>query len=270
MTLEKSQPFGVLAIGGSDSGGAAGIQADMKSLTALKTYGMSVITVVTAQNSVSVEAIQPLSAEFVAAQMDAVLSDYRVDAVKTGFIGRVDLIVTIAAKLREFQLKNLVIDPVLVDHRNRPMFAPEVTDAYISQLLPLADVVTPTSFEGALLTGSHRPEPATLDWNERIARSLHALGPQHVLVKAGRYGGESIDLLFDGQQFMRFSSPWIDTENTHGSGDTLSAALCAYLAQGNDMRSAVRLASRFTVNAIQQGASWKLGQGHGPVAHFSY
>jgi hydroxymethylpyrimidine/phosphomethylpyrimidine kinase len=268
MTVEDIQPFAVLTIGGSDSGGAAGIQADLKTLTALKTYGMSVITAVTAQNSVNVEAIQPLSAEFVAAQLEAVMSDYRVDAVKTGFIGRVDLIVSIAAKLRDHKLKKIVVDPVLVDHRHRPMFSTDVARAYATHLLPVADVVTPTGYEAALLADIPRPKPATLAWHEKVARSLHALGPQHVLIKTGRFGADSVDILYDGQQFTRFSSPWINTDNTHGSGDTLSAALCAFLAKGNGMETAVQRANQFTANAIRGGANWKLGQGHGPLAHF--
>lgn len=261
-------PVKVLTVAGSDSGGAAGLQADLKTLTALRAYGMSVVTVVTAQNSISLETMQPLSADLVAAQLDAVLSDYGADAVKTGFIGRADLIATIAAKLRLYQLTNIIIDPVLVDHRDRPMFAQEVTGAYVSHLLPLADLVTPTSHEAALLAGYPYPEDTALDWVESVARTLHGLGPKHVLIKAGRFGRESVDIFYDGVKFSRFSSPWIETENTHGSGDTFSAAVCACLAQGESMRSAVERAHRFTANAIQRAANWELGRGHGPLAHF--
>ncbi|MFQ5400358.1 MAG: bifunctional hydroxymethylpyrimidine kinase/phosphomethylpyrimidine kinase [Anaerolineae bacterium] len=262
------EPAKVLTIGGSDSGGAAGLQADLKTFTALGVYGMSVVTVVTAQNSVSVEAVQSLPAGFVAAQLEAVLSDYGAAAVKTGFIGRVDLIETVAAGLRARHPGYSVIDPVLVNHRGQPMFAPEVTRAYRELLLPLADLVTPNKHEAALLADSPLPEQVTPRWLSEVARCLHALGPRYVLVKGGRKGEEMVDVLYDGERAHLLRAKRIETRNTHGSGDTLSAAVCAYLAQGETMETAVRQARQFTLRAIQRAAYWQLGRGHGPVSHW--
>lgn len=261
------QPTIVLTIAGSDSGGAAGLQADLKTLTLLGVYGMSVITAVTAQNSVRVEAVSELPAAFVSAQLDAVLSDYGASAVKTGFLGRVDLIATIAQHIQRYRLKHVVIDPVLVNHRGQAMFAPEITQAYITELLPLADVVTPNRYEAALLSGVPMPETFSLSWLKHVAERILLHGAKHVLIKGGRHATESEDLLFDGTNHVTFTSPWIDTRNTHGAGDTLSAALGAYLAKGRGMKQAVIEARRFTYLAIFRAARWQLAEGHGPVAH---
>lgn len=258
-----NEPVKLLTIAGSDSGGAAGMQADLKMWAALGTYGMSVVTVVTAQNSVAVTAVHPLPADFVAAQLDAVLSDYGTDAVKTGFIGRVDLIQTIAAKLRQYKLTHIVIDPVLVNHKGQAMFPPEVTQAYIDHLLPLADLITPNRREAELLTG--KPVSSLVDMETAVTH-LHALGPKNILLKGGHDGDELVDLFFDGRSPVKLRSPHIDTPNTHGSGDTLSAAVCAFLAKGEEMATAVHLAHSFTYEAIQRAAQWQLGHGHGPVA----
>jgi hydroxymethylpyrimidine/phosphomethylpyrimidine kinase len=258
-----NEPVKVLTIGGSDSGGAAGLQADLKTWAALGVYGMSVLSVVTAQNSVAVTAVHPLPADFVAAQLDAVLTDYGANAIKTGFIGRVDLIKTIAAKLRQHQLTNIVIDPVLVNHKGQAMFPLEVVQAYIDYLLPLADLITPNRREAELLTGlpaNSRAEMAT------AVTHLHALGPPNMLLKGGRDGDEMVDLFFDGRSSIQLRSPHIDTQNTHGSGDTLSAAVCAFLAKGERMETAVYRAHQFTHQAIQRAAHWQIGHGHGPVA----
>lgn len=258
-----NEPIKVLTIAGSDSGGAAGLQADLKTWAALGVYGMSVVTVVTAQNSVAVTAVHPLPPDFVAAQLDAVLSDYGAVAVKTGFLGRVDLIQTIAAKLRQYQIGSIVIDPVLVNHKGQAMFPPEVTQAYIDHLLPLADLLTPNRREAELLTGF--PVNSLAEMATAVPH-LHTLGPQNILLKGGRDGDELVDLFFDGRSPIQLRSPTIDTPNTHGSGDTLSAAVCAYLAKGEGLETAVHHAHQFTQQAIQRAAHWQLGHGHGPVA----
>ena len=258
-----NEPVKVLTIGGSDSGGAAGLQADLKTWVALGVYGMSVVTVVTAQNSMAVTAVHPLPADFVAAQLDAVLSDYGADGVKTGFIGSVDLIQSVATKLRQYQLNNIVIDPVLVNHKGQAMFSAEVMQAYIDHLLPLADLLTPNRREAELLTGLPVNNVA-----EMVTAVTHllSLGPQNIFLKGGRVGDEMIDIFFDGRSPIQLRSPHIDTQNTHGSGDTLSAAVCAFLAKGMDMGTAVHQAHQFTQQAIQRAAHWQLGHGHGPVA----
>lgn len=208
-----------------------------------------------------------MPAGFVTAQLDAVLSDYGAAAVKTGFIGRADLISTIAARLRHYALAHVVVDPVLVNHKGVSMFPPEVTQAYVKHLLPLAELITPNRHEAALLAGvpvESRTEMAT------AARQLHALGPQNVLIKGGREGNEVIDVLFDGVSTTWWRTSRIDTNNTHGSGDTLSAAVCVFLAQGLAMKTAVRQAQQLTAAAIGRAAGWKLGQGHGPVAQWLF
>jgi hydroxymethylpyrimidine/phosphomethylpyrimidine kinase len=247
----------VLTIAGSDSGGAAGLQADLKTFTAIGVYGMSVVTVVTAQNSVRVAAVHNLPAEFVAAQLDAVLSDYGAAAVKTGFVGRVDLMQTIAHSVSAYHLANIVIDPVLVNHRGEAMFPAEVTQAYVEHLVPLANLVTPNRREAALLTG-RRVE--SLTEMATAAIHIHALGAQNVLVKGGQEGNEKVDVFFDGRQVNYLRGPRIETQNTHGSGDTLSAAIGAYLAQGMTMAKAIAKAHHFTAVAIEKAATWQLGQ----------
>jgi len=259
-------PVKVLTIAGSDSGGAAGLQADLKTFTRLGAYGMSVVTTVTAQNSVRVEAVHPLPVAFVMAQLNAVLTDYGTAAVKTGFIGRADLVEALARQLAHFSPRYLVVDPVLVNHQGHSMFPPAVTQAYIDHLLPLADLVTPNLEEAALLAG--RPIPTVPDMTA-AAQSIHALGPRWVLLKGGRAGSKIVDILTDGVQTWTLSTPFLDTENTHGSGDTLSAAVCALLAQGNSMVEAVKRAHAFTAAAIKGAAGWQMGAGHGPINHWS-
>lgn len=270
IALRRQQPFGwetmdepvkVLTIGGSDSGGAAGVQADLRAWAALGAYGLCALTNVTAQNSVQVAGVWPVSAEFLALQLTTVLSDYGADAVKTGFIGRVDLIQACAASLRQLTCP-IVIDPVLVNQHGQPMFSPEVVAAYRQWLLPLATIVTPNCHEAALLTGLAL---ATWDDLATAARRLHAEGARYVLIKRWRVADMSEDWLFDGRAFTPWRAPWLPGVNTHGSGDTLSAALTAYLGQGRSMAEAVSQAHALTARALQAGADWQLGRGHGPV-----
>jgi hydroxymethylpyrimidine/phosphomethylpyrimidine kinase len=259
-----SEPAKVLTIAGSDSGGAAGLQADLKTFSALGVYGMSVITVVTAQNSVHVVATQPLPPPFVTQQLDAVLSDYGAQAVKTGFLGSAATISAVAARLRAYRPQHLVVDPVLVNHRGETMFAAAVTAAYRAHLLPLADLITPNGAEAGLL--ADRVVTSTADMAE-AARTLHAAGPAHVLISGGREGNVMVDLFYDGRRPSLLRTPRIATENTHGSGDTLSAAVVALLARGLPMAEAVRRAHAFTARAIAGAAAWQLGAGHGPLNH---
>lgn len=267
MIGRMSQPIPLLTIAGSDSGGAAGLQADLKTWAALGVYGMSAISAVTAQNSERVAAVHYLPPEMIAAQIDAVLSDYGAAALKTGFLGRVEVVAVVAERLKYWLWGGLatrpilVIDPVLVNHRGESMFAPEVAAAYRELLLPLADLVTPNRAEAALLgliDDQHRLTPTTLPKPDM-------LGPTRILLKGVRRGEEMIDVYWDGQTATELPQPRIDTINTHGSGDTLSAAVCAYVAQGYAWAEAVRRARAFTHAAIGRGAAWRLGAGHGPV-----
>jgi len=267
MIGHMSQPIPLLTIAGSDSGGAAGLQADLKTWAALGVYGLSAITAVTAQNSVRVQQLHYLPPAMIAAQIDAVLSDYGAAAIKTGFLGRVEIIEVVAERLRYWMGRGLparptlVIDPVLVNHRGEAMFAPEVTRAYREWLFPLADLVTPNRAEAALLgliDDGHRLAPTTLLESDMS-------GSMRILLKGVQRGDEMIDVYHDGQTVTELPQPRIDTINTHGSGDTLSAAVCAYVAQGHAWPEAIRRAQAFTHAAIGRGAGWRLAAGHGPV-----
>jgi hydroxymethylpyrimidine/phosphomethylpyrimidine kinase len=261
------EPVKLLTIGGSDSGGAAGIQADLKTWTALGGYGMSVLTAVTAQNSLTVQEVAWMTPQFVQAQLEAVLSDYGATAVKTGFLGRTELVITTAALLQKYKPAHIVIDPVLVNHRGQQMFPDLVRQLYLAYLLPLADLVTPNLVEAAVLL-----QTSSIDSFSRIrsaAHRLHQIGAKHVLIKGFRDGADRVDVLFNGAQFTDFRQPHIKTQNTHGAGDTLSAAICAFLVQGVGMETAVAQAQKFSHRAIQLAAGWQLGSGHGPLALFS-
>lgn len=257
----------VLTIAGTDSGGAAGLTADLRTFAALGVYGLCAITAVTAQDSERVTAVQFLPPDFVAVQMAVVLADYGATAVKTGFIGREETIEAVAAQLALYQPRWLVVDPILVNQHAQPMFSPDVVEAYRAYLLPLADLITPNWHEAALLTHSSLPNEANkLPWLAETGRALHALGPRHVLIKGLPLGSEVVDLLFDDKQEHIRRVPRLETANTHGSGDTLSAAAAAFLARGEaEVASAVAQAQQFTQQAIQRGAHWQMGVGHGPV-----
>lgn len=263
-----SNPFPLLTIAGSDSGGAAGLQADLKTWAAFgsRVYGMSAVTAVTAQNSERVAAVHYLPPAMVAAQIDAVLSDYGAAAVKTGFLGRVDIIEAVTGRLaywREWSTLRpfIVIDPVLVNHRGEAMFGPEVAAAYRELLFPLADLVTPNATEAALLE-------MTSD-ERRMTSSGSGIGASRVLIKGVSRGDQIIDIYRDGREWVELPQPRIDTINTHGSGDTLSAAVCAYRVMGHEWPDAIRRAQVFVHAAIRRGAGWRLGAGHGPLGHFS-
>lgn len=267
-----NNPIPLLTIAGSDSGGAAGLQADLKTWTALGAYGMSAITAVTAQNSARVVAVHYLPPEFVAAQIDAVLSDYGAAAIKTGFLGRVAIIEAVAERLAHWRDSAppdkpiaLVVDPVLVNHRGEAMFGPEVVAAYRDRLLPLADLITPNVAEASLLWGNASDGPRTIADALVLVRRL----PSAVLLKGLRRDNAIIDLHWDGHDARELSRPRIDTANTHGSGDTLSAAICAFHARGHDWVEAIELACAFTHAAIRRGANWRLGAGHGPLGHMT-
>jgi hydroxymethylpyrimidine/phosphomethylpyrimidine kinase len=255
-----------LTIAGTDSGGAAGLAADLRTFAALEVYGLCAITAVTTQDSERVTAVQFMPPDLVAAQMAVVLADYGAAAVKTGLIGREETIEAIATQLALYQPRWLVVDPVLVNHHAQPMFSPDVVEAYRAHLLPLASLITPNWHEAALLTYSPLPgEEKKLPWLAQTARALHALGPHWVLIKGLPIGSEVVDLLFDGEAEQVRRVPRLETANTHGSGDTLSAAVAAYLAKGEGMETAVDHAQQFTHQAIQRGANWRMGAGHGPV-----
>ncbi len=260
----SEKPAKALTIAGSDSGGAAGLQADLKTFTALGVYGMSAVTAITAQNSAEVRAVHSLPAMLVAAQIEAVLSDYRADALKTGFIGNAGLIAKIAESLAIFGPPPLVVDPVLVNHRGEAMFGDDVIAAYLTYLAPFARLITPNAREAGLLAGM---SVRTVEEAGRAAAAIRQSGAAAALITGLVAGEEVLDLLDDGEQHL-FRSPRIVTQNTHGSGDTLSAAITAFLAQGEELLPAVERARSYTFEAIRRAAGWRLGAGHGPLAHF--
>ncbi len=270
-----TQPLPLLTIAGSDSGGAAGLQADLKTWTALGCYGMSAITAVTAQNSARVAGVHTLPPAFVVAQIDAVLSDYGAAAIKTGFLGRVEIVEAVAERLAHWAggglptRPTIVVDPVLVNHRGEAMFGPEVAAAYRELLFPLAGLITPNRHEaGMLLTeeGMARLEDGQIGTNSQTLNL--PFSPARILLKGQRRGDEIVDVYSDGQERLELARPFIATANTHGSGDTLSAAICAYRALGHDWPEAIHRAGAYTHAAIGRGAAWRLGAGHGPLGHF--
>jgi len=254
-------PPRVLAIAGSDSGGGAGIQADLKTMLALGVHGMTVITAVTAQNSVGVQGYWELPADAVAAQLDSVLGDIGAQAVKTGMLASALLVGTVCDALAEVAAP-VVVDPVAVSKHGDSLLSAGTLEAVRERLLPLATVVTPNLLEAGLLTGM------TI-WHEAemlaAAQQINAMGPQWVLVKGGHLPGNPVDLLFDGERVIRFPGDRIDSVHTHGTGCTLASAIAARLALGDDVPTAVKAAKAYVTGAIAGG--FALGAGIGPVDH---
>ena len=250
-----------LTIAGSDSGGGAGIQADLKVFFALGCHGMSALTALTAQNTVAVAGIQEVAPDFVYEQVRAVATDIGVDAAKTGMLASAPIVEAAARALRDFDISTVVVDPVFVSkHRDR-LLAEEAVTALKGELFPLATLITPNLFEASALLEA---EVSTLEEMQAAARELAALGPRAVLVKGGHLpGDEAIDVLWDGTAATELRGPRYDTEDTHGTGCALSAAITAYLARGDDLHSAVTRAKEFIGGAIDQ--SLRLGSGYGPV-----
>lgn len=258
-----------LTIAGSDSGGGAGIQADLKTFSALGCYGMSVITALTAQNTVAVTAIHPAPSEFIAQQIDAVMEDIGVDAVKIGMLHSSEVIRTVAERLRRYQAPNIVVDPVMVAKSGDRLLQEEAVAALKDELIPLATVITPNLPEASVLLG--RPIRDEVEM-EQACRELGRLGPQAVLLKGGHLTGQrSPDLLYlrgDDKPTV-LDAERIETRNTHGTGCTLSSAIAALLARGYTILEAVQAAKTYLTQALRAGAAYTLGSGRGPVHHFS-
>lgn len=258
----------VLTIAGSDSGGGAGVQADIKTISANGCYAMSVITALTAQNTLGVKGIHPVPVEFVAAQMEAVLSDIGVDAVKIGMLFSPELIKTVADNLHKFGIKTIVLDPVMVAQSGDTLIEQEAIQALQEYLIPMAMLITPNLPEAAVLLGRGIPTPADV---EQAAKDLAKSGCGGVLIKGGHFeDGDSNDCLWltKEERMVVLPGKRIPTRNNHGTGCTLSSAIAAYLARGNSMEEAVRLAKEYITGAIRAGADYIIGHGHGPVHHF--
>jgi hydroxymethylpyrimidine/phosphomethylpyrimidine kinase len=254
-------PPRVLAIAGSDSGGGAGMQADLKTLLALGVHGMTVITAVTAQNSVGVQGYWELPAEAVAAQLDSVLGDIGAQAIKTGMLASAVLVGTVCDALAEVAAP-VVVDPVAVSKHGDSLLSAGTLEAVRERLLPLATVVTPNLLEAGLLTGMTIGSEAEM---LAAARRINAMGPQWVLVKGGHLPGRPVDLLSDGDRVIRYPGDRIDSVHTHGTGCTLASAIAARLALGDDVPTAVKAAKAYVTGAIAAG--FPLGVGIGPVDH---
>jgi hydroxymethylpyrimidine/phosphomethylpyrimidine kinase len=256
-----SAPPRVLAIAGSDSGGGAGIQADLKTMLALGVHGMTVVCAVTAQNSLGVQGYWELPPEAVRAQLDSVLTDIGAQAVKTGMLASAAIVDVACDALSEVAAP-VVVDPVAVSKHGYSLLSDGTLDAVRERLLPLATVVTPNLLEAGLLTGMTVSDEAQM---LTAARMIIAMGPQWVLVKGGHLAGSPVDLLFDGNQLIRFPGQRIASVHTHGTGCTLATAIASGLAKGQDVPGAVRTAKEFVTGAIAAG--FPLGAGIGPVDH---
>jgi hydroxymethylpyrimidine/phosphomethylpyrimidine kinase len=258
----------VLTIAGSDSGGGAGIQADLKTIAANGCYGMSVITALTAQNTLGVTGIHAVPVEFVAAQMEAVLEDLGVDAVKIGMLFSPELIRVVAEQLKKFEIRTIVLDPVMVAQSGDYLLKNEAIDALKQYLIPLAELITPNLPEASVLLGREIAAEAEF---AGAAIELAGFGCRNVLIKGGHLeSGASDDCLYLGseQRIVTFPGKRIPTRNNHGTGCTLSSAIASFLAKGETMVTAVGHAKEYITGAIRAGADYSLGKGHGPVHHF--
>ena len=254
----------VLTIAGSDSGGGAGIQADLKTFAAHGVYGMSAITAVTAQNTERVTHVHVLPAAMVAAQIDAVASDIRIDAVKTGMLADAAIVEIVAAALVRWRLPHLVVDPVMVAKSGDHLLEPAAAAAVRKVLLPLATIVTPNRSEAEVLAGR---TVATIADAREAARRMTDAGCRAVVIKGGHFEGPRlVNLLFDGRDFTEIVTERVHTRNTHGTGCTFAAALAAQLATGRTLTTAVQDATEYVAGAIAHAAP--VGRGHGPVNHF--
>ena len=267
-TNQTREYFKVLTIAGSDSGGGAGIQADLKTFAAIGCYGMSVITALTAQNTKGVTAIHPLPPSFAVEQMSAVFTDIGADAVKIGMLYSAELIEAVSEMLNKYRARNIVLDPVLVAQSGDKLLQDDAIQAIKDHLMPVADVVTPNLPEAEVLLGQ---KIASFEDMQRAARSLAQFGSRSVLIKGGHLEeSQSTDLLYltEEDRFVILEAERVDSRNNHGTGCTLSSAIAAYISRGSQIENAVRKAKTYIQNAIRAGAAYKIGHGHGPVHNF--
>jgi hydroxymethylpyrimidine/phosphomethylpyrimidine kinase len=257
----------VLTIAGSDSGGGAGIQADLKTFAARGVYGMSALTALTAQNTIGVQGVFELPPEFVGQQIDSVMSDIGADAWKTGMLSNAEIIRVVADRARHYGIERLVVDPVMVAKGGDPLLRPEARDALIEELVPLAYLVTPNHHEAQVLTGLDIHNLADM---REAAEVIQRMGARYVVVKGGHLpeAGDAVDVLYDGQDFTEFRAPRLKTSNTHGTGCTFASAIAAELAKGQKIHEAVRVAKEYLTTALRAATDLHLGQGHGPLNHF--
>ncbi len=256
----------VLTIAGSDSGGGAGIQADLKAMAANGVYGLSVITSVTAQNTKGVTAVHNLPLSIIEPQLDAVFDDFQVAAVKTGMLSTAEIVGAVSRKLQEYKASNLVVDPVMISKSGHALLQPDAVEQVKSALIPLALVVTPNVQEAERLSGL---EIRTLAVARQAAKIIHKLGCGNVLIKGGHLLIErGTDLLYDGQFFTVYKTEFIETPHTHGTGCTYAATIAAQLAKGRSLPDAVQAAKTYVTETIRHGLA--IGHGRGPTDHFYF
>ena len=256
----------VLTIAGSDSGAGAGIQADMKSVAAQGVYCLTAITAITAQNTTAVKKVQMLDLEIIEAQIDAVMSDFPVTVVKTGMLGSAPIIELVAAKLKQYRIKKVVLDPVMVAKSGDLLLEEGAQAALQQELFPLASIITPNIPEAEVLCGRSLEDAGAL---KEAARFLHEAGVSSVLLKGGHAQGKRMveDILFDGERYYYYRAPRVDTKDTHGTGCTFAAAVAAHLALGKTVPLAVKAARDYLQSILPHGLN--LGQGSGPMDHFA-
>lgn len=252
-----------MTIAGSDSGGGAGIQADLKTFAALGVYGTSTLTAITAQNTIGVTGVHEIPTDIIAAQIEAVITDIGADAVKTGMLASSAIVEVVARELKRHRVEVLVIDPVMVAKSGDPLLQKEAVEALHARLVPLAAVVTPNIPEAEVLTGMKITSPEDM---RRAAEKIIQMGARGVVVKGGHLEGPATDLFYDGSRFQEFTAPRIDTQNTHGTGCTFASAIAAGLARGLSVIDSVAQAKEYVTEAIRH--SFPVGQGHGPLNHF--
>ena len=252
-----------MTIAGSDSGGGAGVQADLKTFAALGVYGASALTAITAQNTVAVTAVHDIPTDVITAQIDAVLTDIGADAVKTGMLSSSDIIECVCEALEVHGVQRLVVDPVMIAKSGDALLREDAIGSLRTRLLPLAMVVTPNIPEAEALTETTIVSDADV---RRAAETIVGMGARSVVVKGGHREGPATDLFYDGKEFKEFTAPRFDTVNTHGTGSTFASAVAAGLARGMVVTDAVALAKDYVTEGIRH--SFSIGQGHGPLNHF--
>jgi hydroxymethylpyrimidine/phosphomethylpyrimidine kinase len=268
--VPDTTPPTVLTIAGSDSGGGAGAQADLKTFAALGVYGTSALTAVTAQNTAEVRGVAVLDPAFVREQIETVLDDFAVRTVKTGMLATAGTVSMVADLAARGLLPNLVVDPVLVSSTGHRLLEADGVDAYVQQLLPHALVVTPNLREAAVLGATTVETLRALDARIAVAEHIRAMGAHYVVIKGGHLTDSADDVMAGPEEILVLPGERVDTGNDHGTGCSLSAAVAAYLAGGATVLEAVPRAKAFVTGALAGGAAWRLGAGHGPLDHFGW
>lgn len=271
MMKERLSLYKVLTIAGSDTGGGAGIQADIKTITAVGGYATTVITALTAQNTLGVQSILEVPASFVAQQIDAIMTDIGTDAVKTGMLLNKDIVDVVSLKIKAYNIKCVVVDPVMISKNEKRLLSPDAVNALTSKLFPISLVVTPNVPEAEYISGIKMKTPSDA---EKAAKCIHQLGPQNVLIKGGHAGkswdvkneGKAIDVLYDGRSFEYIEGEYIPTKNTHGTGCTYASAIATCLAKGFGLKEAVVQAKKFVTASIRK--SFNPGKGYGTLDQF--